>query len=71
MTQDREVWGGWIERRNIEGWKTQKEFQVKMGKNAFAVLILVARPAAGKSEIIDYLKKTDLRRAGHASTWVN
>jgi hypothetical protein len=36
-----------------------------MGKNTFAVLILVARPAAGKSEIIDYLKKTDLetRRA--------
>ena len=32
----------------------------KIGKNAFAVLILVARPAAGKSEIIDYLKKTDL-----------
>jgi hypothetical protein len=36
-----------------------------MGKNTFAVLILVARPAAGKSEISDYLKKTDLemRRA--------
>jgi hypothetical protein len=36
-----------------------------MGKNTFDVLILVARPAAGKSEIIDYLKKTDLetRRA--------
>jgi len=36
-----------------------------MKKNAFAVLILVARPAAGKSEIIDYLQKTDLetRRA--------
>jgi hypothetical protein len=30
-----------------------------MGKNTFAVLILVARPAAGKSEIIDYLQKTD------------
>jgi hypothetical protein len=29
-------------------------------KNTFAVLILVARPAAGKSEIIDYLEKTDL-----------
>jgi len=25
-----------------------------MGKNTFAILILVARPAAGKSEIIDY-----------------
>ena len=36
-----------------------------MGRNTFAVLILVGRPAAGKSEIIDYLKKTDLetRRA--------
>lgn len=36
-----------------------------MGKGTFAVLILVARPAAGKSEIIDYLQKTDLatRRA--------
>jgi hypothetical protein len=31
-----------------------------MGKNTFAILILVARPAAGKSEIIDYLKETDL-----------
>ncbi|MFB0537766.1 MAG: hypothetical protein ACETWR_22600 [Anaerolineae bacterium] len=30
-----------------------------MGKNTFDVLILVARPAAGKSEIIDYLQKTD------------
>ncbi len=30
-----------------------------MGKNTFAILILVARPAAGKSEIIDYLEKTD------------
>jgi hypothetical protein len=37
----------------------------EMRKNTFAVLILVARPAAGKSEIIDYLQKTDLetRRA--------
>jgi hypothetical protein len=31
-----------------------------MGKNTFDVLILVARPAAGKSEIIDYLQRTDL-----------
>jgi hypothetical protein len=30
-----------------------------MGKKLFAVLILIARPAAGKSEIIDYLQKTD------------
>jgi hypothetical protein len=38
---------------------------MKMGKNTFSVLILVARPAAGKSEITDYLEKTDLetRRA--------
>jgi hypothetical protein len=36
-----------------------------MGKDTFDVLVLVARPAAGKSEIIDYLQKTDLetRRA--------
>jgi hypothetical protein len=36
-----------------------------MERNTFAVLILIARPAAGKSEIIDYLQKTDLetRRA--------
>jgi hypothetical protein len=31
-----------------------------MEKNSFDILILVARPAAGKSEIIDYLEKTDL-----------
>ena len=30
-----------------------------MSKNAFDVIILTARPAAGKSELIDYLKKTD------------
>jgi hypothetical protein len=30
-----------------------------MGENTFAVLILISRPAAGKSEIIDYLEKTD------------
>lgn len=29
-------------------------------KNTFDVLLLIARPAAGKSEIIDYLKRTDL-----------
>jgi len=29
-------------------------------KNSFDVLLLIARPAAGKSEIIDYLKRTDL-----------
>ncbi|MCD6401734.1 MAG: hypothetical protein J7L73_07375 [Anaerolineales bacterium] len=28
--------------------------------NTFEILLLIARPAAGKSEIIDYLKKTDL-----------
>lgn len=31
-----------------------------MSKNTFDILLLIARPAAGKSEIIDYLKKTDL-----------
>ncbi len=30
-----------------------------MGKSTFPILILVARPAAGKSEIIDYLQRTD------------
>jgi hypothetical protein len=29
-------------------------------KNTFDILILIGRPAAGKSEIIDYLKRTDL-----------
>jgi hypothetical protein len=29
-----------------------------MGKNTFDILILIARPGAGKSEIIDYLKQT-------------
>ena len=29
-------------------------------KNTFDILILIARPAAGKSEIIDYLKRTDV-----------
>jgi hypothetical protein len=30
-----------------------------MNKNTFDILLLIARPAAGKSEIIDYLKHTD------------
>lgn len=29
-------------------------------KNTFDILMLIARPAAGKSEIIDYLKRTDV-----------
>jgi len=29
-------------------------------KNKFDILLLIARPAAGKSEIIDHLKKTDV-----------
>jgi hypothetical protein len=29
-------------------------------KDTFDILLLIARPAAGKSEIIDYLKRTDL-----------
>jgi len=31
-----------------------------MSKNNFDVIILIGRPAAGKSEVIDYLKKTPL-----------
>ncbi|HEY83587.1 MAG TPA: hypothetical protein G4N96_00535 [Chloroflexi bacterium] len=31
-----------------------------MTNNTFDVLLLIARPAAGKSEIIDYLKRSDL-----------
>jgi hypothetical protein len=37
-------------------------------KNTFDILLLIARPAAGKSEIIDYLKRTpvaDRRRRFH------
>ena len=30
-----------------------------MGKDTFDIIFLIARPAAGKSEIIDYLKHTD------------
>ena len=33
-----------------------------MPKEAFDILILIARPAAGKSEIIDYLKRTDTEK---------
>ncbi|MEJ2759124.1 MAG: hypothetical protein P8046_11640 [Anaerolineales bacterium] len=29
-----------------------------MGENTFDILLLIARPAAGKSEVIDYLKRT-------------
>ena len=31
-----------------------------MGKDTFDVIILTARPASGKSEVIDYLKKTNV-----------
>ncbi|MBD3289167.1 hypothetical protein GF337_10215 [candidate division KSB1 bacterium] len=31
-----------------------------MGKDTFDIIILTARPASGKSEVIDFLKKTDL-----------
>jgi len=30
------------------------------GRKIFEILVLIARPAAGKSEIIDYLKRTEL-----------
>ena len=30
-------------------------------KEIFKILILIARPAAGKSEIIDYLKRINIR----------
>ena len=30
-----------------------------MSRDTFDILFLIARPAAGKSEIIDYLKRTD------------
>ncbi|HZY09790.1 MAG TPA: hypothetical protein VFF29_01430, partial [Bacteroidota bacterium] len=29
-----------------------------MNKNHFDIIILIGRPAAGKSEVIDFLKKT-------------
>lgn len=31
-----------------------------MGKDTFDVVVLIGRPAAGKSEVIDYLKKVDV-----------
>ncbi|MEA3350869.1 MAG: hypothetical protein U9Q82_09630 [Chloroflexota bacterium] len=31
-----------------------------MNKNTFEILLLIARPAAGKSEIIDHLKRTNI-----------
>ena len=31
-----------------------------MGSDTFEVLFLIARPAAGKSEVIDYLARTSL-----------
>lgn len=33
-----------------------------MSKNTFEILLLIARPAAGKSEIIDHLKNTELHK---------
>jgi len=39
----------------------QKDY--KMGKeNTFDIILLIARPGAGKSEVIDYLKKTSLEQ---------
>lgn len=34
-------------------------------KNTFDALLLIARPAAGKSEIIDHLKRTDVSKRAH------
>ncbi len=31
-----------------------------MSKDRFEILLLIARPGAGKSEVIDYLKRTPL-----------
>ncbi|MBT3241138.1 MAG: hypothetical protein HON98_00045 [Chloroflexi bacterium] len=33
---------------------------MKIKKNTFDIILLIARPAAGKSEIIDYLKRTPI-----------
>lgn len=40
---------------------------IRMSKDTFDILFLIARPAAGKSEIIDYLKRTPegVRRAAY------
>ncbi len=35
---------------------------MKIVKNTFDIILLIARPAAGKSEIIDFLKKTPLEK---------
>lgn len=35
-----------------------------MSRDTFELIALVGRPAAGKSEVIDYLKKTDLAERG-------
>ncbi|MBN1825749.1 MAG: hypothetical protein JW958_05735 [Candidatus Eisenbacteria bacterium] len=43
-----------------------------MGKDAFEIVALVARPAAGKSEVIDYLKKvgeTERRERFHVGSF--
>ena len=34
-----------------------------MSRDTFDIIFLIARPAAGKSEIIDYLKRTDAQTA--------
>jgi len=38
--------------------KEQAEGEDAMGKSTFAVLVLIGRPASGKSEIIDFLQHT-------------
>ena len=64
------VFGGWgLERTRDRGgypWEVRME-------GAFETLILIGRPAAGKSEVIDYLKKTgeaDRRRRFHIGPFV-
>jgi hypothetical protein len=39
-----------------------KEARMMKTKNTFDKLLLIARPAAGKSEIIDHLKHTDIEQ---------
>ena len=44
----------------LQGRKTKTPRTTIKKQNIFDILLLIARPAAGKSEIIDYLKRTDV-----------